>query len=94
MDFKAVTAFSDGSYRDADTVGIEQARLLLQHIGGSPTAFREVEELRVGGRNPVDNQHQSRDLTKEALVTRSMALASMAVAFQSLQARIAHTSCV
>ncbi len=93
MDFKAVTAYANGTYRDTDTMGIEQARLLLQCISGSPKAFREVEELRVRGRNPANNQDQSRELTKEALTTRSMALASMAVAFQSLQARTAHTSC-
>ena len=64
-----------------DTRETGQARVLMQCIYGFPTAFRDVKELRVCRKNlSWDNA-----LTEQAQTPQHMALASMAVAFQSLE---------
>lgn len=89
MDFQAVTMEDSGANRDTDTMGVEQAKLLMKLICGSSTDFRELKELRVRARFPDNNQR--RILTQEAQSSQHMALASMAAAFQSLQVCISHT---
>ena len=78
-----------GANRDTDTMGVEQAKLLMKLICGPSTDFRELKELRVRARFPDNNQR--RILTQEAQCSQHMALASMAAAFQSLQVCIPHS---
>ena len=80
--------YHDGQNMDSDTRGVEQARLLVQSICGSPAQFRDVKELRVRCVYP-ENMCQ-RVLTREAQKSQHMVLASMAVALQSLQVCISH----
>ncbi len=74
---------------DCTTKGLEQAELTRQYISGAaPTAFQDVKELRVTGRNPAFY----RPKTDEEQTPRHDALASMAAAFQSLQVRTSRLS--
>ena len=87
MDFHAVTMEEDGTHRDTETKGIQQARLLLQHVCSSGIDLRDLEELHVLGKYPCC--YLTRVLTTEAQHSQHMALASMAAAFQNLQVCIA-----
>ncbi len=66
------------------TLGLEQAKLFTQYIGASPTDFRDLKELRVYSGDPEEDFHR----TTETEVGRSMAIASMAMAFRKVQVRI------
>ena len=81
VDFHTVCS---GPPVEGDTRGIDQARLLTQCICGSPTAFRDVKELRICR----INRSLAFLLRKQVQVPQHMALASMAIAFQNLQVHI------